>query len=257
MATPQQSCALIVAHGAPSDPEPLDAAVKALAGEVGAMSKGWTVAGATLAKPGSLEAALDAVPRGRSVVIYPFFMSLGWFVKKQLRKRVAAACDPATGVRYLTPFGLDAAIPALCAAVAEKALIEAGHAPARSVLVLAAHGSRSGHAAARAARSVATRIGWLGRFDEVRVGFVEESPSITEAASDLRGRPAVCLPLFATTAGHVTGDVPDALAAAAFDGATLPPIGEDAAVPGLIAASLAAHAVTRPPAGSAPVEAVR
>lgn len=246
MGRPNPRNAIIVAHGAPSDPAPLDTSIAALARDVEALSDGFRVTGATLAMPGSLENALQSVPRGEIAHVYPFFMSLGWFVKKQLRKRVVAACDPDISVRYLTPFGLDDGIPRLCAAAAEGALRDAGHDPVRSVLVLAAHGSRTGHAAARAARAVATRIRWMDRFAEVRTGFVEEAPSIAEAASGLEGRPAICLPLFATAAGHVTVDVPEALASVQFDGIALPPIGEAAAVPAMIAAALAASAADAP-----------
>lgn len=258
MGLPSLRRAVIVAHGSPSEPEPLDRSVKALAAEVARSTPGDVeVAGVTLAMPGSLEDALRATPHGGPVLIYPYFMSLGWFVKKQLRKRVSQACAPEIPVSYLTPFGLDASIPDLCVTVAASAVREAGHDPARATLVLAAHGSRTGHAAARAARAVATRIRWRETFAEVRVGFVEESPSIMEAASNLAGRPSVCLPLFATTAGHVSIDVPEGLAAAGFDGLTLPPIGENAAVASLIATALATAAKTAKAPREAACEAVR
>ena len=51
--------------------------------------------------------------------------------------------------------------------------------------------------------------------------------------------PAICLPYFASRAGHVEVDVPGALAKAGFPGPLLAPIGADAEVPGIIAAALA------------------
>jgi sirohydrochlorin ferrochelatase len=73
-------------------------------------------------------------------------------------------------------------------------------------------------------------------FARVEVGFVEEAPFLVDAARGL-GQ-ALCLPLFALRAGHVVDDLPEALAAAGFAGPLLPPIGEHAAVPALLAAAL-------------------
>ena len=89
--------------------------------------------------------------------------------------------------------------------------------------------------------AMAAHVHASGRFGDVRFGFVEEAPSIAEAASKLEGRAGVCLPLFAVSAGHVTGDIPQQLAEAAFPGDILPPIGEDRDVPHLIARALMAR----------------
>lgn len=228
---------LIVAHGSPSDPDPLDGAIRMLAAQVNKLLDGAAVTGATLAKEGSLERCLDTFASDELVNVYPFFMSSGWFVKRELRRRVLAATR--SEVSFLVPFGLDGRIPSLCGDSAARVFTASGHRPEHATVVLAAHGSRKGHAAARAARSVATRMRWTGRFHDVLTGFVEEAPRISEVASGLADRPAVCLPLFATTAGHVTQDIPEQLSAADFKGAVLPPIGEHPGVPGLIADAIA------------------
>ena len=164
-------------------------------------------------------------------------MSDGYFTRKVLPRRVAAT--PAGAVTFLPPFGLDPQLPALCAKRASSTLTQSGQDPAEAVLVLAAHGSQSNPASAEATRSVARRITDMKIFRDVRVGFVEEVPSISEAARGIGAAPAVCLPLFATSGGHVEDDIPEALAAAAFRGHVLPPIGEDGDIPALIAAALA------------------
>ena len=76
-------------------------------------------------------------------------------------------------------------------------------------------------------------------------GFIEEAPHIDVAARDLPPR-TICLPLFATRADHVTDDLPRALAAAGFQGITLPPVGMAPAVPALIAESIKAALHERP-----------
>lgn len=226
----------MVAHGAPSDPEPLDGVLRALAGRISTLAPGLDVRGATLAKPGSLEAALADAGPDRPIRVYPFFMSDGFFVRRELRRRVAEAAR--SPIAYLDPFGLDPRLPELCIRRAQEAVVRLGRMPGEAVLILAAHGSRSNPASSEATRMVQGRIVEAGVFRDVRIGFVEEPPSITDAASDLGGNPAVCLPLFATTAGHVESDIPAQLAAAGFAGTLLPPIGEDDEVAALIAAAL-------------------
>jgi sirohydrochlorin ferrochelatase len=230
--------AIVVAHGLPSNPEPLDASLAALAGKVSLLThaSGLTVRGATLAKRGALESALAEAPPGLPIRIYPFFMSEGYFTRKVLPRRVTATS--AHNVTYLPPFGLDPELPGLCARRASAAFTQNGQNPADAVLVLAAHGSQTNPASAEATRSVANRIAAMAIFKEVRTGFVEEVPSISEAARGIGAAPAVCLPLFATSGGHVEDDIPEALATADFRGLLVHPIGEDSDIPALIAAAL-------------------
>ena len=50
--------ALIVSHGQPSDPDPAEAALAALAAKVAALLPDWRVDSATLAKPDALAKAV-------------------------------------------------------------------------------------------------------------------------------------------------------------------------------------------------------
>ncbi|MCH9806298.1 MAG: cobalamin biosynthesis protein CbiX [Alphaproteobacteria bacterium] len=234
----QGSFAVVVAHGSPSEPEPLDRAIKDLAARVSAAANGMRVEGATLAKTGSLEAALAQAIEGERLAIYPFFMSDGWFVSSELRRRVGLATN--SDVTYLDPFGLDEALPPLCVRRASEAIGRMGGRVDEATLVLAAHGSQRSQASAEAAMAVQRRISAVGAFGDVRLGFVEQAPTIAKAAAGLTGRTAVCLPLFATTAGHVIGDIPEQLEQAEFRGAVMAPIGEDAEVPGLIGRAISA-----------------
>lgn len=228
--------AVIVAHGAPSDPDPLDREVKELAQRVEALARGLRVLGATLAKPGSLETVLEGAGSASTTLIYPFFMSNGWFVSRELRRRVSVTTKDQ--VLYLQPFGLDKNVPALCVLRASRVAKELGHKARSTVLLLAAHGSQKGPASADAARAIQEHIVANGAFKEVRLGFVEEAPTIAEAAAGLGGLSIVCLPLFATTAGHVLADIPEQLAEAGFQGELMTPIGEDEEAPQVIAAAL-------------------
>lgn len=222
--------AILVAHGAPADPEPAQSTVQALAAAVAA-ALGWQVRGATLAMPGALDAALQGLD---APMIYPFFMAEGWFTTRELPRRLVQA--GAAGARVLQPFGTDPALPGLMERVALAGCESAGLAPARTTLLLAAHGSKVSRTSADSTHAMAATLRATGRFAAVTAGFVEEAPFLAEAARGLG--PAICLPFFNLRAGHVAGDVPEALQEAGFSGPLLPAIGEHPGVATLIAAAL-------------------
>ncbi|MGO4851777.1 sirohydrochlorin chelatase [Phaeovulum sp. W22_SRMD_FR3] len=223
--------ALIIAHGAPADPEPQERHLQALAQSVAAQLPGWRVRGATLAAEGALAAALEGLQRP---VIYPFFMAEGWFTGTHLPKRLAEA--GAVNARQVAPFGVDPALPDLMAIVAENAAKAAGIPPQASTLLLAAHGSKVSKTSTRSTYDMAEALRQRTGFARILCGFIEEAPFLAEAARDLT--PAICLPFFALRAGHVAGDLPEALEEAGFTGPLLPAIGEHPEVPALIAAAL-------------------
>ncbi len=229
--------ALIVAHGSPSSPGRPERAIRALAERVGAELPGWAVRGATLAAPGALEGALADLP-ARPPVIFPFFMSDGWFVRSRLPQRVRA-CIGETGTQ-LRPLGVAAALHRLCLDYARDAAVRAGFAPEETAVLLAAHGSPHDPRVRQAAEAAARCLAAAGAFRELRVGFIDEPPFLEEAAR-LAG-PVLCLPFFAMQAGHVEIDLPKALRAAAFPGPQLEPIGCHPAVVGIVRDALTAGA---------------
>ena len=223
--------ALIVAHGSPADPQPQEAALQALADSVTQLLPGWTVRGATLAAPGSLETALSELDQP---LIYPFFMAEGWFTRTTLPKRLAAAGQ--AHLIQLPAFGHDPTLPRLMVQAAQGSALAAGWTPAETTVILAAHGSQVSRASATITESIAQTLRQSSGFQQIVTGYVEEAPFLHDAAR-IAG-PALCLPCFATSAGHVLDDIPEALEQAGFTGPLLPPIGADPSVPALIAASL-------------------
>ena len=226
--------ALIVAHGQPSDPAPAEAALTCLARAVAAHLSGRHISSATLASPGALTAALAGAS---APVIYPMFMADGWFVGRELPRRLEDA--GAAEARILPPFGRDENVQALAGRLAAEAARARGWRVEDTVLILAAHGSGRSRRPAGAARETAARIAAGHPFREVRTGFVEQAPGIAEAARGA-GERALCLPLFAAAGGHVGTDVPEALERAGFAGALLPPLGTTDQAPAAIACGLAA-----------------
>ncbi|MDP5348733.1 MAG: cobalamin biosynthesis protein CbiX [Paracoccaceae bacterium] len=234
--------ALIVAHGAPADPAPQEEVLKALAAATAPhLPQDWRVRGATMAAEGALEAALDGL---NDPLIYPFFMAEGFFTGTLLPRRLTAA--GVSGAVQTAPFGVDPALPALMARVALEAAQASGITPADSALLVAAHGSKVSRTSADSTHAMVTALGPLTGFGRILAGFVEEAPFLEDQARALsRG---ICLPFFALEAGHVVGDIPEAMDAAGFAGPILPPIGQHPEVPELIAAALMRAAAETPAA---------
>ena len=204
--------------------------MQGLASEVAELT-GARVRGATLAKRGALEEAVEGLERP---LVFPHFMADGWFVSSNLPKRLAASGLAAW--EMTTPLGMTRALPKHAMQTLHAALVEDDLPANETTLVVAAHGAPSDPRPARATEAFAMGLRDRGNFAEVRVGYVDEDPSIEEAAK-VSG-PAIVLPFFAARAGHVLMDLPEALAAAAFQGAVLPPIGTWSEIPALIAETL-------------------
>ena len=214
--------ALIVAHGQPSDPAPAAADLAALAARVGGHLPGWDIRAATLAEPEALAEAAHAMAPG---LIFPMFMSGGWFTRVQIPQRLSLAA--VTGWTVLEPFGCDPGIHDLAVTLVAEAT------SAGADLILAAHGSFKSSVPSDVARHVAARIAAETHVTRAEPAFIDQTPQLATMTG--YGRDALCLPFFAAAGGHVTDDIPRALTQAGFQGRILPPIGLDARVPGLIA----------------------
>lgn len=222
---------IIVAHGSPSNPDPQERAVVNLAERVSSLVPDLAIRGATLAADGALEAAVAGL---RSPMIYPYFMSDGWFVSSQLPKRLRAA--GLSEWDMVTPLGMEVDLPKIAIAEALTTLQQAGMTAKATSLILAAHGSPSDPRPAQATYNFGKILERSSTFKSVRIGFVDEEPSLVQAMKT-RG-PALVMPFFAARAGHVLLDLPNALTEANFDGPVMPAIGTWPQIPALLAKSL-------------------
>ena len=225
--------ALIVAHGSPSAPERPAADLSKLADNVARRLPGWQVEGATLAGQGILQAAIETLLPTKPI-IYPLFMSDGWFVSDALPRRLGQLQQGIYEV--MPPFGQDPALPALCLKKVRAAAVKAGFTTQEATLLIAAHGSGSDPRPRRVVTQVADSLARAGAFRAVRVGFLEQETYLREAARD--AGPAICLPFFAGRAGHLQIDLPEALTAAEFTGPVLEPVGAWSESPEIIAQAL-------------------
>lgn len=220
--------AIIVAHGAPADPAPQEEALQRLASRVAAQLPGWQIAGTTLAAPGALDRVVSDLPEA---MVLPFFMAEGWFTRRLLPRRLVAAGHRGP---QIPAFGHAPEIAPLILDLLTQAAHARGIGPEAHVL-LAAHGSQVARASAERSEALAAILRETSRF-RVFTGYIEEPPFIAGVARD--AHPALCLPLFATRAGHVAQDLPEALELGGFTGHLLPALGEAAEVPGILAAAL-------------------
>ncbi len=209
---------LIVAHGQPSDPEPALAELQNLAIQVGARLPEWQVIAATLA---------TGLPAHHGLV-FPMFMSGGWFTRTALAQKLAAVGGAG---RILEPFGCDPALHDLAVQIVEQAV---GDIQGAEILI-AAHGSFKSTAPSDVAFHLARRFLGLGA-GRAEAAFIDQDPQLIHVTGF--GPQAVCLPFFAARGSHVAQDIPQALTG--FAGRILPHLGGDARVPALIANAIVA-----------------
>ncbi|MCV2890221.1 CbiX/SirB N-terminal domain-containing protein [Ruegeria aquimaris] len=225
---------LLVAHGQPSDPIPAEDDLAEIAKQIQTDVPEVTVHSATLASPGYLETVLDRLPA--STPVYPLFTSDGWFVTTALPRRLGSRANP-----IMPPMGIDPDLPQAVARHLHGTLTARGWQARDTELVVAAHGSGRSRNPAVAAERFANALQSLAGFARINVGYVEQEPSIAEAARHC-GNQALCLPFFACAGGHVQDDIPMALTEASFKGDTLPVLGVLPSVTSLIARRISEHA---------------
>lgn len=192
----------------------------------------WSVVSATMANPGAISKALHAA--GPNPLIYPVFMTDGWFTRTALPERLAN-----TNVRILAPFGVDPSLIPLTARRLHDKLNDKGWKTEETCLIVAAHGSGRSRNSAHNTRAFANALHAVTGFGDLRVGFIEEAPHLSDVLADA-GEQAVCLPFFATKRDHVLDDLPSAINQADFKGICLDPVGLDPSIPRLIADALIA-----------------
>lgn len=224
--------ALIVAHGWPKHPAVLEAEIAWLSNRVERHLPGWKVRSATLAAPNALSRAVSASDPDSPLTIYPFFMADGWFVSDYLRERLSQCAK--RDLVWCAPFGLINGLVGLC-----ENSIQSGDrdfAIDDATLITVAHGSPDKPRPAEIARDLTEALVQECGFRAGRTGFVDESPYLEEVLEI--NTPAICLPLFASHAGHVREDLPAAVLKSGYRGAMLPVVGSHTKAPELIANTL-------------------
>jgi len=230
---PATECAaILVGHGQPSDPLVAERELSTLRSEVARKLPSWSVHSATLAAPGCLDRSLEKA--GTSPLIYPLFMTDGWFTKTELPRRLSGA-----SARVLPPLGSEDGLIDLAIAQLTSVLTARSWTTSETQLVVAAHGSGRSTVPAENTRRFAKKLAAAMGFRRHATGFLEETPKLADVLADA-GPKTLCLPFFASRRDHVLEDLPDACREARFKGVCLDPIGTLPGVSDLIAARLKA-----------------
>lgn len=204
------------------------------------------VAAGVLKGEPSIEHALAAIAAAgaEEILVYPYFMSDGYFVEKVLPQRIRDAGHPPP-TRILPPLGLDQGLPALMLEAALTAAVSAGYDTAGSRLLIVGHGSQGSRASALATELMALKLASSGHFGEVAAAFLEEPPFVRESLEGTRP-PTVVAGFFSGDGLHAAEDVPEAIAWAGAEAVYCGAIGGHPGVTGLIGAAVE-RALANPP----------
>lgn len=225
-----EQSAIIVSHGQPSDPDPAEDVLAEFTSQIARLLKGWNVQSATLAKEGALEDAMQRA--GAQPLIYPLFMTDGWFVRSALPARLGPQ-----NCAILPPLGVDPSLPKLAASALVDTLDRQNWDAAETALLIASHGSGRSPNSARDTEVFAKALSLEISMKKITTGYVEQAPFFPDVAKEVPEQ-SICLPFFAAYGGHVREDIADGLSQARFKGPCLDPLGTLPGIHELIAASL-------------------
>ena len=143
------------------------------------------------------------------VLIYPLFMSDGYFVMQAIPQMLEAEIRHASNGSRGTGRP-QSGLPKLVAQHGEAAAQAVGFFARDVQLLLVAHGSKSDPASRNAAQCVASALAMEGRFAGIELAFLEESPFLDDQIGAVAG-PVVVVGLFAGEGLHGGVDLPEAV----------------------------------------------
>jgi sirohydrochlorin ferrochelatase len=230
---------LIAAHGEVGG-RAQNMALRALSEAVRARLADVPVAYGVLNGEPAIEAALERLS-GHRILVYPLFLSDGYYVEKALPARLGfEKKDDANDrdVTILPPLGLDPALPDLVARRVREAAPANPYSAAGTNVLIIAHGSAKHPQSREAAESFANRLRQCLKTGPVRTAYLEEAPFAEDAVAALSAR-SVVISFFAGKGSHGGQDVPEILADA---GKTyvpvVGPVGADRKIADLIVTAL-------------------
>jgi len=203
---------LIVAHGERGGAG-ADHLVHALVDRVRPTGRFRSVQACFVSKAPRLTDTLVGLSTG-PVVVYPLFMSDGYFVRHAIPEAISAAstdgCAGYRRVELMPPFGLSPGLPGLIARLARETASCCGLSSAHSHVLLVAHGSKHDSASRLATLRLADLLDKAGLFAGVDQCFLEEVPFVDERIATVQG-PAIVVGLFAGEGMHGAVDLPGAI----------------------------------------------
>ena len=143
----------------------------------------------------------------QDVIVYPLFLSDGYFTRVALPRLVEQAKrrDARRAIRILPPLGLEPALADVIADEVAAAAHSRANLPAETSIVLLAHGSKKDQASRMATERLADRLRQRQCFCDTRTALLEEAPSLADAIEGMRG-PTIVVGLFAGEGMHGADD---------------------------------------------------
>ena len=179
----------------------------------------------------------------RDVVVYPLFLSDGYFTRVVLPRLVEQAMqrDATRAISILPPLGLE---PALTDVITDGAVATApsrGNLPTETSIVLLAHGSKKDPASRMAAERLADCVRQRQCFYDTRIALLEEAPSLAGAIEGISG-PIIVVGLFAGEGRHGVDDAKRLVAELKRDDVMLiGPVGTFAGIETVIVSAVTRH----------------
>ena len=213
---------------------------RGLAAHVKALSEGGQfrlVTGGVLNGEPSLEQAFSQAEQSGAewILVYPMFMSAGYFAAEELPRRVKAA-NLSVLTSILQPFGVDHRTPLLLLEGALRAAKASNVNPSEARLLVVGHGSKHGPANADATRAAAKAIEERSPFARIDTAFIEEEPFVTDTLSQFEGSTVVA-GFFSGDGMHSGKDIPDAIRESGVAATYTGPVGLHPRVPELVVSS--------------------
>jgi sirohydrochlorin ferrochelatase len=182
----------------------------------------------------------------RDVVVYPLFLSDGYFTRVALPRLVEEARRRHEGraISILPPLGLE---PALADVIADEAMASAhslAKLSAETSIILFAHGSEKDQASRVATERLADRVRQRQCFCDTRIALLEEAPSLADAIKGMSGT-IIVVGLFVGEGMHGADDARRLVAELKREDVRLiGPIGTFAGIEAVIASAVTRHMLT-------------
>jgi len=163
-----------------------------------------------------LRAAVGA-QRADSVYLVPCFMADGYYTRRAIPDSLGLAgpisvTTESRSLYYCRPIGTSPALAEIVRRRAVGTCREAGMPASDATVLLIAHGSPTAAGSFDAIRTIEDRLRWSGGFGDVRTAFLEESPEVADALSELAGRDVVAVGILACEGVHGAHDIPRLIA---------------------------------------------
>lgn len=186
----------------------------------------------------ALKDVLEQVQQTKTkIVIYPLFMSTGYFVKTAMPK-VINEVIPQGHVTILPTLSEDPGLPKLIYQKILETLSTTYWGSAQTRLMLVGHGSTKSPVSAQSTKMQAEKIKSFSRFASLETTFLEEAPFFEERLIQTANTPTIIAGYFTGSGLHGNNDVYAALEKTKAKAVYTGPIGSSPQISDLIIESL-------------------